>query len=217
MKAPGHELVLVYLTSSQHGSVASTLAKAAELARSTKVVVVREKRFDFPSTWETVRERRSTFERLPNARWLWLEREDLGHCLTLARLLSKARAKKLDVAGSDEPLSLDRVREAILGERAPTEWESVELITRWLSDVPRETVAAGREVQHAGVGPGVEARPSPAAASPPSAPLPARGIPLPSEAAAPPTLRTWLSLGRELGRSAVSRYLRRARTLVGRE
>jgi hypothetical protein len=213
VKAPGHELVLVYLTSSQHGSVAATLTKAAELARGTKVVVVREKRFDFPNTWETVRERRSSFERLPNARWLWLDGEDLARCLTLARLLSKARAKKLDVAGSDEPLSIDRVRDAILGMHAPAEWESAALITRWLSDVPRETVAAAREVQ-VEVGPAVEARPSSAAALP-ALPIPAS--PQASEPAPPPTLRAWLSQGRELGRSAVTRYVQRVRTLVGRD
>jgi hypothetical protein len=214
VKAPGHELVLVYLTASQHGSVAATLTKAAELARGTKVVVVREKRFDFPDTWETVRERRSTFERLPNARWLWLDGEDLARCLTLARLLSKARAKKLDVAGSDEPLSVDRVREGILAMHAPAEWESAALITRWLSDVPRETVAAVREMPHAEVAPVAEARPAPAAVWPA---LPVEATPDDSAAPAPPTLRAWLSQGRELGRSAVTRYVRKVRTLVGRD
>ena len=161
VKAPGHQLEMVYLTSTQHGSVASTLTKAAELARATKVVIVREKRFDFPSTWAIVDERRSSFERLPNARWLWLERDDLARCLTLARLLSKARAKKLDVPGSDEPLPLEAFREAVLGMWAPGEWPSIASITRWLSDVPRETATAIRESPRDEARPAPEPRPSP--------------------------------------------------------
>lgn len=224
VKAPGHELAMVYLTSLQHGSVASTLVKAAELARATKVVIVREKRFDFPSTWETVQERRSTFERLPNARWLWLEREDLARCLTLARLLSKARAKKLDVPGSDEPLPLERLREAVLGMGSPGEWQSIASITRWLSDVPRETLTVFRELPREEVRPAPEARPSPATSSPAtSLPTASRLAasppgPEPSQASGspPPTLRSWLSQGRDLGRSAVTRYVQKVRALVGR-
>ena len=203
VNAPGHELTMVYLTSLQHGSVASTLAKAADLARSTKLVIVRERRFDFPNTWETVRERRSSFERLPNARWLWLEREDLARCLTLARLLSKARAKKLDDAGSDEPLTLEAFREAVLGMWAPGEWPSVASITRWLSDIPRETPTVLREWSRG------EVRPAPDPRSPPAAPPPTPEPPT-------PTLRAWLSQGRELGRFAVARYIQKVRTLVGR-
>ena len=202
---------MVYLTSSQHGSVAATLAKATELARNTKVVIVREQRFDFPSTWETVQERRSTFERLPNARWLWLEREDLARCLTLARLLSKARAKKLDVAGWDEPLPLDRVREAILGMSAPAEWPSAASIRRWLSDVPRETQAIRALPRDQG-------RPAPE--SPGTRQVPVAVLPAPEAAPAterpPPTLRAWLAMGRDLGRSAMSRYVQKVRTVVGR-
>jgi hypothetical protein len=223
VKAPGHELEMVYLTSSQHGSVASTLAKAAELARATKVVIVREKRFDFPSTWEIVHERRSSFERLPNARWLWLEREDLARCLTLARLLSKARAKKLDIPGSDEPLSLEAFREAVLGMWAPGEWQSIASITRWLSDVPRETLTVFRDSSRDEVRPAPGAR-APAVslptASAPTASLPAASASIPesprASEPAPPTLRAWLSQGRDLGRSAVTRYVQRVRALVGR-
>jgi hypothetical protein len=203
VKAPGHELTMVYVTSLQHGSVASTLAKAADLARSTKVVIVRERRFDFPDTWETVRERRSGFERLPNARWLWLEREDLARCLTLARLLSKARAKKLDDGGSDEPLTLEAFREAVVGMWAPGEWPSVASITRWLSDIPRETPTVLRELSRGEVRPAPDPRSS--SAAPPPTPEPP-----------PPTLRAWLSQGRDLGRSAVARYIQKVRTLVGR-
>jgi len=224
VKAPGHELAMVYLTSSQHISVAATLVKAAELARTTKVVIVRERRFDFPSTWEIVQERRSSFERLPNARWLWLEREDLARCLTLARLLSKARAKKLDVEGLDEPLPVEKLREAVLGMWAPGEWQSIASITRWLSDVPRETLTVIRESPRAEVRPAPEAVPSPVTSSPatsspaasPLPPSPPASEPLRPPGSPPPTLRSWLSQGRDLGRSAVTRYVQKVRALVGR-
>jgi|CZKU01.1.fsa_nt_gi hypothetical protein len=204
VKAPGHELAMVYLTSTHHGSVAATLAKAAELARSTKVVVVREKRFEFPSTWETVQERRSAFERLPNARWLWIEGEDLARCLTLARLLSKARAKKLHAAGSGDPLAPDLVREAVLRMQVPGVWPSVSSITRWLSDIPRDSPPAVRDT------PVASAAPSPA---PASAPVPVSASATPS----PPTLREWLAQGRALGRSAAGRWVEKVRALVGRD
>ncbi len=204
VKAPGHELAIVYLTSTHHGSVAATLAKAAELARSTKVAVVREKRFEFPSTWETVQERRSAFERLPNARWLWIEGEDLARCLTLARLLSKSRAKKLHVAGYGDPLAPDLVREAVLRMQAPGEWASVSSITRWLSDIPRDSPAVVRET------PLPSAAPVPA---PACGPTPVSASP----SALPPTLREWLAQGRALGRSTASRWVERVRALVDRE
>ena len=244
VKAPGHQLEMVYLTSTQHGSVASTLTKAAELARATKVVIVREKRFDFPGTWAIVDERRSSFERLPNARWLWLERDDLALCLTLARLMSKARAKKLDVPGSGEPLPLEAFREAVLGMWSPGEWQSIASITRWLSDVPRETATVNRESPRDEARPAPEPRPSPVVSAPgaslstassPGASAPAASSSIASSPAAsspvassaipgpprageppPPTLRSWLSQGRDLGRSAVSRYVQKVRALVGR-
>ena len=198
VKAPGSELAVLYLTSLHHGSVAATLGKAIELASQTKVVIVREKRFEFPPTWGIVDERRSAFERLPNARWLWLERDDLARWLGLGRLLSKARSKKLHVPGADEPLSAGVVRDALLRAHAPDEWPSVAAIARWLSDIPRETpsLPAVREPVRR------EAPPSQPAPRPPPPP--------------PPTLRAWLSLGRDLGRSTVSRYVEKVRALVGR-
>lgn len=54
VRAPGStesELVILYLTAMHHLSVAAGLARAAELARTTKVVVVRERRFDIPASW----------------------------------------------------------------------------------------------------------------------------------------------------------------------
>ncbi len=200
VKAPGHELAIVYLTSTHHASVAATLAKAAELARTTKVAVVREKRLEFPSTWETVQERRSAFERLPNARWLWIEGEDLARCLTLARLLSKSRAKKLLAAGSGDPVAPDLVREAVLRTQSPGEWPSVSSITRWLSDIPRDSPSTVRET------------PVPSAA-----PVPPASVPAPAASASPPTLRQWLAQGRALGRLAASRWVEKVRALVGRD
>jgi hypothetical protein len=138
VRAPGSELTILYLTSSHHASVAAGLARASELARSGKVAIVREKRFDFPASWATVDERRAAFERLPNARWLWLDRDEAARCLTLARLSSLARAKRLRSPGSDEALSLEWVRVSATEELVPSEWSGVLSVARWLSDVPRE-------------------------------------------------------------------------------
>ncbi|MGH7271660.1 MAG: hypothetical protein ACREJ3_14610, partial [Polyangiaceae bacterium] len=199
VKAPGYEVTLLYLTSLHHGSVGSTLAMAAELAQSSKVVIVREKRFEFPRTWETVRERRAAFERLPNARWLWLEPGDVAWCLTLARLLSQARAKRLRVAGSDEPVSLSQVRDEIHREHSPDRWPCIASITRWLSDVPRDESSPAT--------PRVRAARAPAEVCPSPSPPPFS----PARA-----LRGWLAMGRDLGRSTVNHYAHRLRSAIGR-
>jgi hypothetical protein len=55
----------------------------------------------------------------------------------------------------------------------------------------------------------------------PSAPLPATDAPAPGAPAAatpqPPTLRAWLSMGRDLGRSTVRRYVEKAKSWGGRD
>ena len=225
VKAPGHELEMTYLTSLHHIGVAAALSRAAETAKTTKVVIVREKRFEFPAAWETVNERRAAFERLPNARWLWVERDDLARCLNLARLLSKARAQRLELAGSGM-LSLAEARAALATAQAPDQWSSVAAITRWLSDVPMDRPAVGARVAVpapvSAPAPASASAPAPAPASAPaplsapaSTPAPA-SAPAPSTPPAPPTLRAWLSLGREVGRSAVSRYVEKVRTFVRR-
>ena len=202
VRAPGNELTVLYLTSIHHASVAATLAKAAELARTTKVVVVREKRFAFPPTWGSVQERRAAFERLPNARWLWLDRDETMRWLTLARLLSQARSQRLRRPPSDELLSADEVREEISCALAPHKWQSVVSVTQWLSDVPRDHggPAASGGVQCVPVRPTGGSRDS------------ATG----GKQAFPqaPTLRSWLAQGRELGRAAASRYGETLRAIV---
>jgi hypothetical protein len=161
------------------------------------VAIVREKRFDFPASWATVDERRAAFERLPNARWLWLERDEAARCLTLARLSSLARAKRLRSPGSDEPLSLEWVRASATKELVPAEWSGVLAISRWLSDVPRE----GRP-------------PSPEETAPKSR----RDVPASSAVddvaaarARDPlqSLREWAAMGRGLGKAALVHYLSR--------
>jgi hypothetical protein len=190
VRSPGHELTVMYLTSVHHASVGASLARAAELALTTKVVIVREKRFDFPRTWGSVQERRAAFERLPNARWLWLERQDAMLWLALARLLSQARAKRLRHLPTDEARGLEAVREQLLRTLAPHEWPSAASITRWLSDVPRE-------------------RPS----VPPPVSAAAKKVAPPAESQrVPPTLRQWLQDGRAVGRALAGRYVKRLRT-----
>ena len=89
--------------------------------------------------------------------------------------------------------------------------QSVAFITRWLSDIPRETPAA-RAL------PRSENRPAPGA--PETRQVLAAVWPAPDSRPAterpPPTLRAWLAMGRDLGRSAVSRYVQKVRTVVGR-
>ncbi len=195
VRSPGHELAVVYLTSTHHLSVAATLAKAAELAQTKKVVIVREKRFELPSTWEAVHERRAAFERLPNARWLWLSRDDTARWLTLARLLSLTRAKRLRRGASDEAFSLEEIRDETARALSPAQWQSVESITRWLSDIPRDH-------------------------SPPALPKPSTRPDVDTAKAAPPppepSLRAWLSQGRDLGRTMAIRYAARLRSLTRR-
>ncbi len=127
VRSPGHEIVVLFVASLHHASVAGALNRATELAQITKVVIVREKRFELPRTWETVDERRAAFERLPNSRWLWLEQEDAARCLALGRLMSQSRAKRLD----------DVTKEQLLEIAKPRDWHCVNAITLWLTDVPR--------------------------------------------------------------------------------
>jgi hypothetical protein len=197
VQAPGHELKVLYLTSLHHGAVAAGLARAAEMAQSTKLVVVREKRFEFPRTWETVEERRSAFERLANARWLWLEGADVARYLTLGRVLSQARAGKLRDSESGAPLTVAQLREAISTAHAPSAWSGVSSVQRWLSDVPRETAGAQGAIKVTGR-------------------TDARRIKRDRPLEPPAALREWLATGRDLGRAAVGHYLRRLRALAWR-
>ena len=204
VNAPGHQLTVVYLTSLHHASVGATLARATELAQATKVVIVREKRFELPRSWEAVSERRAAFESLPNARWLWLDAEEAARCLTVARLSSRARAKRLRHGGSDEPLSIDEVREDIRQTSNPSEWDGVVSIRRWLSDVPRSDGGAPRMASR-------ESSRSPTTAAPtPEVKLEVPAS-VPEVAPVLPSLREWLSVGRAVGKSAIREYAAKVR------
>ncbi len=196
VRSPSGASTLLYVTGSHHSSVGSALAKAIELAQLGKAVVVREKRLDLPTTWETVQERRASFERLPNARWLWLEKEDMARFLTLARLESRARANRLRIAGSEEVLTEAGLRAAVRERIPPQDWRPAAAIVSWLSDVPRERAAPPEP-------------PTPPRSAAPQAAPPERSPP-PERA---PTFGDWVRLGGQLGKAAVTRYAERLRQL----
>ncbi len=236
VRAPGGDLVIVYLTSSHHASVGAGLTRAAELARTTKVAIVREKRFALPASWATVEERRAAFERLPNARWLWLDREDAMRCLALARVASLARAKRLRAPDSEEPLTIEWVRARVGAELGPTAWPAVTSIARWLHDVPHDPGApvdetaprSRREPRRRENVADVRPSASPVTVSVPSATderppssdvrkprLP--GEPLDSRQDRRPephplhALRQWARTGRDIGKAVAAHYLGKLR------
>lgn len=210
VRAPGGELTLLYLVSSHHVSVAAGLARAAEMACTTKVALVREKRFEFPPSWVAVEERRAAFERLPNARFLWLERDDVARCLALARLSSLARAKRLRRPGSEEVLTIDWVQTHAAKELSPAGWSVALSVERWLTDVPREARAPASSpspeiAKREAAPPSSSALPASAAAAPTSAPA--------AERMADPVaaLREWVSMGRGVGSALLAHWFAKLR------
>lgn len=191
VRAASGAATLLYVTGTHHASVGSAFTRAAELAQSGKTVVVREKHLELPAKWESVQERRASFECLPNARWLWLERDDVARLLTLGRLMSRARANRLRVADSAEVLSETDVRARLRDHDPPQLWRPAAAIVTWLSDVPRERASVP------------ESAPSVPSAAPKSAP----------SSAPAPSFREWVRLGGQLGKDAVSRYVDRLRKL----
>jgi hypothetical protein len=220
VRAPGSELVIVHLTAMHHKSVAAGLARAAELARSSKVAVLRERRFEIPASWTTVEERRVDFERLPNARWLWLDADEVAQCLALARTSSLARSKRLRAPGSDEPITLEVVRREIEASLAPAQWTSASSIARWLDDVPRETrPASSGEGATTSTDAVTGAVPEKKSAAAPLAPSnPATAAPAPSSPTPEPlhAVRSWLRAGRAIGKETVSHYVGRLARRLGR-
>lgn len=187
---------LLYATGTHHSSVGSALARSFELAQLGKAVVVREKRLELPATWEAVQERRVSFERLPNARWLSLEKEDVAQLLTLARLSSRARANRLRVVGSEDVLTEEELRAGVRERTPPEDWRTAAAIVSWLSDVPRER---------------------PAAAAPKVPAPPPRATPSDADRShAPPTFGEWMRLGGEVGKAALHRYAEKLRALRAR-
>lgn len=209
------ELVVVCLTAMHHLSVAAGLTRAAELARTNKVVVIREKRFDLPATWSSVEDRRAEFERLPNARWIWLSREDTIRCLALARLESLARAKRLRVDDTEEPIPL-----SAFAELTPAEWPAIAAIARARIDVPRERTLPTDDAPRSKRSRSKErdAEPVGTQNAPMSSPVdPVEQARTPPEPAIPPSdhplaaLRGWAREGRALGRATITHYLAKLR------
>jgi len=163
-------------------------------------VFVREERLALPATWEVVQERRVSFECLPNARWLSLEKAEVARFLTLARLSSRARANRLRATDSQETLTEEELRTRVQERTRPQDWRPAAAIVSWLSDVPRERMQSGaREVPAA---PSVRADASPPFAAPETKP--------------PPTLGEWMRLGAEIGKGTVLRYAAKVRAFRGR-
>lgn len=211
VKAPGHDLEAIYLTSLHHSSVASVLAKAVDLAHTGKVVIIREQRCELPRTWTAVHERRSAFESMPNARWLWLDREQTVSCLTLARVLSQARAGKLRDSAAHTPYALKDIRAQIERARMPGEWTSVASLMRWLSDVPRSPAPSEVASALAQGQPTRSTNSTTTSAQQEAARDHAGGVFEPATA-----LREWIALGRDLGQAAAHHYLGRLRAIVRR-
>jgi hypothetical protein len=199
VRGPGHSLSVLYLAATHHASAAALLARATDLASTGKVVVLRERRLELPPTWATVAERRAAFESSPNARWLWLEADDTTKIVALARLLSQARAGRVRPAGASAPLDVGAVRNALEGVLAPASWPPAALLERWLGDVPRAAPHAagaktsGRDVAR-------ESADQERGRQPPREDL-------------GKMVRELVGLGREVGRAALGRTLRRLRSL----
>lgn len=220
VRSPGGASTLLYVTGTHHRSVGSALARAVELAHAGKTVVVRERRLEVPTTWEIAQEHRAAFEKHANARWLWLEPDDLAHLLALGRLWSGVAAKRVHLVGMEDVVTEAELR-AILAERTPPlGWKAPASIVSWLSDVPRAPLS-----QAAPVAPPSRPRTEAPPEAPASRPAPAEAAPAPPSRPArtevppiapppeekEPTFRDWLRLGRKLGYAAVSRYAERLR------
>lgn len=209
VRSAGGAATVLYVTGTHHRSVGAALERAVELAQSGKTVVVRERRLEVPATWEIACAHRAAFEQHANARWLWLEPDEVAHLLALARLWSRVGAAQVCLPGLEDVVTQAQLR-TTLAERAPPHtWRAPALIVSWLSDVPRAPTS-----QAAPTPPPPPTPPAPAP-TPPTPPTPPPGVE-PAPAAPPaeerePTFRDWLRLGRRLGYAAVSRYADRLR------
>ncbi|HRH00718.1 MAG TPA: hypothetical protein PLR99_30960 [Polyangiaceae bacterium] len=208
VRSAGGAATVLYVTGTHHRSVGAALARAVELAQAGKTVVVRERRLEVPSTWEIACEHRAAFEQQANARWLWLEPDEVAHLLALGRLWSRVGAAQVCLPGLEEVVTQAELRSTMAERAPPHTWRAPALIVSWLSDVPRA--------------PASQAAPTPSPTqAPPQAPLPPPppqtpsrvepAPPTPPAAEPEPTFRDWLRLGRRLGYAAVSRYADRLR------
>jgi hypothetical protein len=193
---PGHELTVVYVNGTHHSSVGRSFTRAAELAELGKTVIVREKRLAIPSSWEAVNEHRKAFEAMANARWLWLEPNEVAQGIALARMLSRARAGRLRHSNTEETISEAQLRDHMQRKSDPTTWRPVMALLAGLTDVPRavpQERTSGEKLPPA-------AAPTPSAKSPP---------------VAVPSVREWLQLGKQVGVSALARYRDKLRGFKG--
>lgn len=208
VRSAGGAATVLYVTGTHHRSVGAALARAVELAQAGKTVVVRERRLEVPSTWEIACEHRAAFEQQANARWLWLEPDEVAHLLALARLWSRVGAAQVCLPGLEDVVTQAELR-SLMAERAPPHtWRAPALIVSWLSDVPRAPASQAAPTPS-------PTQASPQAPTPPPPPQTPSRVesppPTPPAAEPEPTFRDWLRLGRRLGYAAVSRYADRLR------
>lgn len=138
-----HTVRFVIMNGLHHSSATAALAKATELAAVDKVVLVREERCPLPASWEAIAERRTAFERLPNARWLWISDDEMRKLLALASAHSLIRAKRWE-PGNEVPQDEAGVRAALARAIEPTAWATLAQAARYLADVPHAPVPASR-------------------------------------------------------------------------
>jgi hypothetical protein len=203
VQMPGHTLVVLIMTGMHHASVASSLGRAHDLAKISKVVVVREIAHELPSSWTAVQERRRAFEAMPNARWLWLDGNEVRKLLALGLLLSRARAGRVHSAKTKSVAAstVAELRAEIERLLAPAQWISTEDIVRCLSDVPRsfESVPQAPKTRRTASSTASNKLETPEAIDP-------------RADSALPTVREWLSVGKRLGK----RILNDARNRISR-
>ncbi len=138
-----HTVRFVIMNGLHHSSATAALAKATELAAADKVVLVREERCLLPASWEAIAERRTAFERLPNARWLWISDDEMRKLLALASAHSLIRAKRWE-PGNGMQQDEAGARAALARAIEPTAWSTLAQATRYLADVPHAPVPASR-------------------------------------------------------------------------
>lgn len=138
-----HTVRFVIMNGLHHSSATAALAKATELAAADKVVLVREARCPLPASWEAIAERRTAFERLPNARWLWISDDEMRKLLALASAHSLIRAKRWE-SGNGVQQDEAGARAALAWAIEPTAWSTLAQAARYLADVPHAPVPASR-------------------------------------------------------------------------
>jgi len=209
----------VIMNGLHHSSATAALAKATELAAVDKVVLVREERCPLPASWEAIAERRAAFERMPNARWLWISDEEMRKLLALAAAHSLIRAKRWDASVGARMAESD-VRAALAREIAPLSWPTLTQAARYLADVPHAPVVVtrgrrGKKPADAVPTPDVVAYTvvaisnEPAvvvAATPPVATASVASHSVQPTPPAPADLKQWLDSGKQLARHTFAAY-----------